>query len=96
MRITCCFFIFLSSALLFITVAQTVPTTLQEMFGENGYSIISENISSKITEGSWIRGADMPFPDITAVLLAIPEMIQCGYMFLAVIPQAVELLQIPA
>jgi len=50
------------SAFSIIIHAQTIPTTLSEMFGENGYTIETEPASQNLVEGQWVQGSNMPFP----------------------------------
>ncbi|MBT8377992.1 MAG: T9SS type A sorting domain-containing protein [Ignavibacteria bacterium] len=50
-------------SLLFVSVkAQDVPTTLVEMFGEDGFTIQTEYKTKNLSSGNWAQGSSMPFP----------------------------------
>jgi N-acetylneuraminic acid mutarotase len=54
---------FVIFSLLFVSInAQDVPTTLVEMFGEDGFTIQTDYESENLSSGSWMQGSSMPFP----------------------------------
>jgi len=54
--------ILLMSALGLVVQAQTIPTTLSELYGKNGFTIETKTSSERLVVGSWVQGANMPFP----------------------------------
>jgi len=52
-------FLFISVTMIY---PQTVHTTLEEMYGRNGFTIMKNNSVEKIMDGSWTQGVDMPYP----------------------------------
>jgi hypothetical protein len=42
--------------------AQNIPTTLSEIYGEDGFTIETDIDQERSVVGSWIQGANMPFP----------------------------------
>jgi N-acetylneuraminic acid mutarotase len=48
---------------LFVSInAQDIPTTLVELFGEDGLTIQADNKPETLSSGNWVQGTSMPFP----------------------------------
>jgi len=60
-----CNYLFLKAFAAFLLIisvnAQDVPTTAAEMFGKDGFKILNETGKERLTSGSWMQGANMPF-----------------------------------
>ena len=49
-------------SMIFTINAQTVPTTLEEIFGKDNYTINNNPVTPGLRVGSWTQGSNMPFP----------------------------------
>ncbi len=63
MKMFISFFALIISTLICLnTKAQTVPTTLKEMYGANRFNIELTPPAENVNAGSWFRGMNMPYP----------------------------------